>query len=103
MEMMRSTHKMNLESEKQTKSLEPQIPLEIMANPQLQIQNTKQLLNEVVKRAGDDLKVVTNRKAKTLLETTIALVQGLIKAYEHYERCWKHKNAGQLNRQKTSI
>lgn len=64
---------------------------ERISTPRLQVARTKQMLEEILRCADEDLSVVTNRKARTLLETTIALVQGLIKAFEHYENFWKQR------------
>lgn len=66
--------------------------VESIVNPGLQVANTRQLLREVVKSANEEINLVTNRKARTLLETTIALVQGLLKAYDHCEQIWGNKN-----------
>ena len=83
---------MILKGDKNIKMIQRQNSLEVIANPNLQVARTKQKLYEVLKCVNEDLSLVTNRKARTLLETTVALVQGLIKAYEHYEYCWKQKN-----------
>ena len=80
---------------KTTKNIEPiqaQESLEKIFKPQLQVEKTKQMLSEVLKCANEDLGNVTNRKARTLLETTIALAQGLIKAFEHYENFWTKRD-----------
>jgi len=80
---------------KTTKNIEPiqaQESLEKIFKPQLQVEKTKQMLSEVLRCANEDLGNVTNRKARTLLETTIALALGLIKAFEHYEKFWKQRD-----------
>ena len=80
---------------KTTKNIEPiqaQESLEKIFKPQLQVEKTKQMLSEVLRCANEDLGNVTNRKARTLLETTIALAHGLIKAFEHYENFWKQRD-----------
>ncbi|HYP51844.1 MAG TPA: hypothetical protein VEQ34_12955 [Pyrinomonadaceae bacterium] len=80
---------------KNTKNIEPiqaQESLEKIFKPQLQVEKTRQMLNEVLRCANEDLGNVTNRKARTLLETTIALAQGLIKAFEHYEGFWTRRD-----------
>lgn len=79
---------------KTTKNIEPiqaQESLETIFKPQLQVEKTKQVLNEVLRGANEDLRNVTNRKARTLLETTIALALGLIKAFDHYEGFWTRR------------
>ena len=81
---------MILKSTKKIETVQTQDSLEKIFKPQLQVEKTKQMLLEVLRCADEDLGNVTNRKAKTLLETTIALAQGLIKAFEHYENFWKH-------------
>ena len=82
---------MDLNSETNLKMFKAETSFEAVVNPNLQVSNTRRLLNEVFQCASEDLKFATNRKAKTLLETTIALVQGLIKAFDHYENCWKKR------------
>ena len=80
---------MVLKGGKNIETFQTQDSPERVFTPRLQVAKTKQMLDEILRCANEDLSVVTNRKAKTLLETTIALVQGLIKAFEHYENFWK--------------
>lgn len=82
---------MILKSTKNIEQIQAQDSLEKIFRPQLQVEKTKQMLYEVLRCANEDLSGVTNRKARTLLETTIALAQGLIKAFEHYENFWKQR------------
>ena len=83
---------MILKSTKKIETVQAQDSLEKIFKPQLQVEKTKQMLLKVLRCADEDLGNVTNRKAKTLLETTIALAQGLIKAFEHYENFWKQRD-----------
>jgi hypothetical protein len=83
---------MILKSGNKIEQFQAQESLEKIFTPHLQVEKTKQMLQEVLKCANDDLGSVTNRKARTLLETTIALAQGLIKAFEHYENFWQQRN-----------
>jgi hypothetical protein len=83
--------KLNLKTERKMPLVQAQPAMETIANPHLQVEKTKEMLSAVINRAREDLKSVTNRKARTLLETTVALIEGLLKAYEHYEYCWKQK------------
>lgn len=48
--------------------------------------NIKRLLTEVLERARNDGARVQDPKAQALLETTAEVVQGLVRAYEHYEQ-----------------
>ncbi len=65
--------------------------LDLVTNPHKQIERTKEILHEAVNCANQEIAFVTNRKARTLLETTIALIQGLLKAYDYYEQNWAQK------------
>ena len=82
---------MNFSRDKQFEMRQPQTASEITINPCLQVSKTWQKLNEVLECADEELSRVKSRKARTLLETTTALVRGLIKAFEHYETSVKQK------------
>jgi hypothetical protein len=53
----------------------------------------KQMLNEVKEHARQDVTKIDEPKAQALFETTAEVLNGLITAYEHYERAaepaWK--------------
>lgn len=46
----------------------------------------KTMLNDVAEHARDDIKQVSDPRAQALFETTAEVLEGLINAYEHYER-----------------
>jgi hypothetical protein len=46
----------------------------------------KQKLRELVEHAREDIGKVSDPKAQALFETTAEVLNGLTKAYEHYER-----------------
>lgn len=45
----------------------------------------KQMLNDVVVHAREDVKKVKDPKAQALFETTAEVLAGLTKAFEHFE------------------
>ena len=87
---------MNFSRDKQLEMRKTQIASELTINSCLQVNKTRQKLNELLDCADEELSGVKSRKARTLLETTIALVRGLIKAFEHYETSVKQKRRGKF-------
>jgi hypothetical protein len=48
--------------------------------------NIKSMLTDVMNHARQDVSKVGDPKAEALFETTAEVLQGLITAYEHYEK-----------------
>jgi len=46
----------------------------------------KQMLTEAVTHLREDVSKVNEPKAQALFETTAEVLQGLVKAYDHYEQ-----------------
>jgi hypothetical protein len=55
-------------------------------DPHQHTANIKRMLRETVEHAREDVKKVSDPKAQALFETTAEVLQGLITAYDHYDR-----------------
>lgn len=66
---------------------------ERIANPHLQIAETKRLLAELLVTAAAEQRAAVNRQARRMLETSVALADGMLKALEQCERGWAQKGS----------
>jgi hypothetical protein len=56
------------------------------SEPRHHTANIKSMLADAMNHAREDVAKVDDPKAQALFETTAEVLQGLITAYEHYER-----------------
>jgi hypothetical protein len=64
-----------------------------VSDPRYHTANIKRMLGEVVDHAREDVGKIDEPRAQALFETTAEVLQGLMRAYEHYEsgseRAWQ--------------
>ena len=58
---------------------------ETTSSPGHHSDHLKQMLNDVIQHAREDVKRVEDPRAKALFETTAEVLGGLVTAYDHYE------------------
>jgi hypothetical protein len=56
------------------------------ADPRQRAANSKRMLHDTAQHAREDVETINDPKAKALFETTAETLQGLMRAYEHYEQ-----------------
>ncbi len=56
------------------------------SDPHFHVDNIRGMLDQVAQHAREDAGKVDDARAKALFETTAETLQGLIKAYDHYEQ-----------------
>jgi hypothetical protein len=62
-------------------------------DPRHHTANIKAMLQDIITHAREDVGKIDEPKAQALFETTAEVLQGLVTAYDHYERktepAWK--------------
>jgi hypothetical protein len=62
-------------------------------DPRHHTANIKAMLHDIITHAREDVGKIDEPKAQALFETTAEVLQGLVTAYDHYERkaepAWK--------------
>ncbi len=56
------------------------------SDPRRHTANIKSMLTDAMNHAREDVGKIDDPKAEALFETTAEVLQGLITAYEHYEK-----------------
>ncbi len=56
------------------------------SDPRHHTANIKKMLTDVMNHAREDVSKIDDPKAEALFETTAEVLQGLITAYDHFER-----------------
>lgn len=54
-------------------------------DPRHHTSNIKRMLNDVITHARSDVQKVSDPQAEALFETTAEVLEGLVKAYSHFE------------------
>jgi hypothetical protein len=60
-------------------------PSEPVADPRYHTARIRQMLIELAQHARDDVGQIDEPRAQALFETTAEVLQGLARAYEHYD------------------
>lgn len=55
------------------------------SDPRVRVANIRQMLQDVKEHARTDVSKVDDPRARALFEVTAEVLQGLMKAYEHFE------------------
>jgi len=58
----------------------------VASDPQHHTAKIKGMLNDVINHVRGDVDKVEDPKAQALFETTAEVVQGLVRAYDHFEQ-----------------
>jgi len=56
------------------------------SDPRHHTSNLRRMLDDTARHAREDVGKVNDPKAQALFETTAEVLQGLVKAYEHFEQ-----------------
>ncbi|MFN8475814.1 MAG: hypothetical protein U0822_26780 [Anaerolineae bacterium] len=63
------------------------------SDPRHHTANIERMLSDVINHVREDVQKVSDPKAQALFETTAEVLNGLVTAYEHYDRraetAWK--------------